>query len=279
MVVLLDDRPLERANSRALADRVPAEVLVGSGLATREGARAWVRPVQQGLLKRGFDVVVAVVVLLLALPLMLIVALAIVFESPGPVFYCAERVGRGGRPMQMLKFRKMRRDASGLTLTTCYDQRLTRVGRVLARTKLDELPQFINVLRGEMSLVGPRPEDPVFVAARRSDFEEILKVRPGVTGLSQIAFAEESRILSEVDPVADYLDRIFPQKCSLDRLYVRGGGLGFDLRILGWTAVAVLLQRQVAVNRETGRMRLRHRSPSSRETSTARRQPQRRSAA
>jgi lipopolysaccharide/colanic/teichoic acid biosynthesis glycosyltransferase len=161
--------------------------------------------------------------------------------------------------MRMLKFRKMKLDAGELKLTLGRDRRLTRVGAVLARTKLDELPQFINVLRGEMSLIGPRPEDPGFVAERRTDYDEILRVRPGITGLSQIAFADESRILSDTDPVGHYLGRIFPQKCALDRLYVRSAGLAIDLRILAWTAVAVVLRREVAVHRHTGRMSLRSR--------------------
>jgi lipopolysaccharide/colanic/teichoic acid biosynthesis glycosyltransferase len=240
-----------------------AYALVDPGLAVsalaREEAPEWICSVLRGLLKRGLDVVAAASVLLFALPLMIIVAVAIRIESAGPVFYGAERVSRGGRPMRMLKFRKMHRDASGPALTTCKDPRLTRVGAVLARTKLDELPQLINVLRGQMSLVGPRPEHPVFVAARRSDYEEILTVRPGITGLSQIAFAEESRILSQTDPIRDYVERIFPQKCALDRLYVRRSRLGNDLRILAWTAIAVLLRLPVAVNRATGSMRLRRR--------------------
>ena len=211
-------------------------------------------------IKRGLDVLIAGSLLLLALPLMLIILLAILAESPGPLFYGAERVGRGGRTMRMLKFRKMHRGATGLNLTAWDDQRLTRVGVILARTKLDELPQLINVLRGEMSLVGPRPEAPAFVAARRSDYDEILAVRPGITGLSQLAFANESRILSRVDPVGDYLERILPQKCALDRLYVRRGSVGMDLKVLRWTAVAILLRRPVAVNRATGSIRLRQRS-------------------
>jgi lipopolysaccharide/colanic/teichoic acid biosynthesis glycosyltransferase len=207
--------------------------------------------------KRALDLVVAIAVLLMALPLMAILALAIVLESPGPVLYAAERVGRGGRPMRMLKFRKMRRDAVGLRLTACGDPRLTRVGTMLACTKLDELPQLLNVLRGDMSLIGPRPEDPAFVAQRPADYDEILKVRPGITGLSQIAFADESHVLSGDDPVGDYLRRIFPQKCALDRMYVRTVGLSTDLRILVWTIVAVVLRRQVAVDRQTGALRQR----------------------
>ena len=143
----------------------------------------------QAALKRTFDFAVSAVVLLLALPLIALTALLVRIESPGPVFYRAERIGRGGRKLQMLKFRKMHHNASGAPLTMSEDDRFTRVGRFLARTKIDELPQLWHVLCGEMSLIGPRPEDPRFVAERFDDYSEILKVRPGVTGLSQIAFA------------------------------------------------------------------------------------------
>jgi lipopolysaccharide/colanic/teichoic acid biosynthesis glycosyltransferase len=263
----LEDRSSERNlrfRADAVADSVDWLTASTSVAATRAADAHGEFSFHSGRVKRTVDVIVAVTVLLFTFPLMLIIALAIVAESPGPVFYGAERVSRGGRRMRMLKFRKMHRDATGPKLTTRDDERLTRVGTILARTKLDELPQLINVLRGEMSLVGPRPEDPVFVAARPHDYEAILKVRPGLTGLSQVAFAAESRIISRLDPVRDYLDRIFPQKCALDRLYLRDAGLGDDVRILAWTVVAVLLRRPVAVDRNTGRMRLRRRSHKSR---------------
>jgi lipopolysaccharide/colanic/teichoic acid biosynthesis glycosyltransferase len=212
-----------------------------------------------GKVKRITDIAVAALVLLLTLPIFLVIAFAIVIESRGPVFYRADRVGRGGARMRMFKFRKMLPDAGGLPLTTGRDPRLTRVGAFLTRSKLDELPQFLNVLRGEMSLVGPRPEDPAFVMRRADDYEEILTVRPGITGLSQIAFADESRILSTDDPLEHYLQRIFPQKIAIDRHYARRATLAMDLRILCWTTVAVVMRRPVAVHRDTGAMRLRRR--------------------
>ena len=159
----------------------------------------------------------------------------------------------------MLKFRKMHHNASGAPLTMSEDARFTRIGRLLARTKIDELPQLWHVLRGEMSIIGPRPEDPGFVAERPDDYDQILRVRPGITGLSQIAFAEESEILCKVDPLSHYRSQIFPQKIRLDRMYSATPSLGMDLRILFWTCAAVLLRRQVAVHRETGRMNLRRR--------------------
>src|SRR3954451_286943 len=173
----------------------------------------------QAALKRAADVAVSLAVLTVTLPLIAMVAAAIVLDSRGPVFYRAERIGRGGRPLRMLKFRKMHHNASGAPLTMAQDARFTRIGRLLARTKIDELPQLWHVLRGEMSLIGPRPEDPGFVAERSMDYDEILQVRPGITGLSQIAFADESEILCKVDPLAHYRSRIFPQKIRLDRMY------------------------------------------------------------
>jgi lipopolysaccharide/colanic/teichoic acid biosynthesis glycosyltransferase len=215
-------------------------------------------PLSWGL-KRGFDAVVAALLLAVLSPLIFVTALAIVLDSRGPAFFRCRRVGRGGREFGMLKFRKMHNGACGPALTAANDGRFTRMGRFLARTKLDELPQLWNVLRGDMSLVGPRPEDPSFVRLQRADFEAVLGVRPGVTGLSQLAFASESEILDAEHPTDDYLRRVLPQKLELDRMYVGRRSFRVDLRILAWTAAAVLLRRQVAVNRATGGLSTRRR--------------------
>jgi lipopolysaccharide/colanic/teichoic acid biosynthesis glycosyltransferase len=159
----------------------------------------------------------------------------------------------------MLKFRKMRHDAHGPPLTSADDARFTRVGRFLAASKLDEVPQLWNVLRGEMSLVGPRPEDPAFVAMHPDDFAAIVGVKPGVTGLCQLAFAKEGRILDAKDRVRDYAERLLPQKIAIDLLYARRRTFLFDAKILAWTAIAVLLRKDVAVHRGTGRLTLRRR--------------------
>lgn len=161
----------------------------------------------------------------------------------------------------MLKFRKMHDGASGPALTAADDARFTRVGRALARTKLDEIPQLVNVLRGEMSLVGPRPEDPRFVRLEADKYRTILRVRPGITGLSQLAFARESQILDPTDRVGHYVRAIFPQKLAIDALYVRNWTIRLDLAILAWTGLAVLARREVAVNRENGGLTLRRRKP------------------
>jgi lipopolysaccharide/colanic/teichoic acid biosynthesis glycosyltransferase len=209
--------------------------------------------------KRAFDILVSALLLFVAMPVIAVVVLGIKLDSPGPVFYQARRIGYRGRPLRMLKFRKMHHLATGAALTTAGDHRFTRVGEWLARLKLDELPQLWNVLTGEMSLIGPRPEDPSFVAMHAEDFVDILQVKPGVTGLSQLAFAEESRILDDDDPTGHYLRRILPQKMGMDRVYARHFRLRLDMSILCWTLIAVLARREVAVHRSTGRMNLRRR--------------------
>jgi lipopolysaccharide/colanic/teichoic acid biosynthesis glycosyltransferase len=210
---------------------------------------------------RALDLVVAVLVGIASLPLVAVIAIAIKVDSRGPVFFRCRRVGHRGTPFGMLKFRKMVDGAGGPGLTAVHDDRLTRVGRLLAHTKLDELPQLWNVVRGQMSLVGPRPEDPQFVATRPAEFAPILAVKPGMTGLSQLAFANESAILDPADRVGDYLLRILPQKMALDALYARRRTVGQDVRILWWTAIALLGRRDVAVHRVTGRPGLRRRAP------------------
>ena len=212
--------------------------------------------------KRIFDVVVAALLLvLLAVPIAAIVLL-IRLDSPGPGFYRARRTGFRGREFLMLKFRKMRDDAKGPALTTKGDERFTRLGRFLANSKLDEVPQLWNVLKGQMSLVGPRPEDPGFVEGWEDSYRTILEVRPGITGLSQLAFAKESEILDPEDSVGHYVSHILPQKVRMDQMYARRRSLAMDARILFWTIAAVLFRRAVAVHRDTGRMNVRRRRAS-----------------
>lgn len=208
---------------------------------------------------RAVDIVVSVMLLVMLLPALLAAALLVRLDSPGPIFYRAERVGFRGQRLRMLKFRKMRDDAAGLALTMADDARFTRIGPFLARLKFDEIPQLWHVVRGEMSLVGPRPEDLSFVALHSDTFRSILSVRPGITGFSQIAFAEESRILDDADPLSHYVDQILPQKVALDVMYASQRTFWLNTRILFWTFAAVLLRREVAVHRDTGRMRLRRR--------------------
>ncbi|MGH2856638.1 MAG: sugar transferase [Solirubrobacteraceae bacterium] len=209
--------------------------------------------------KRTFDMGVAIIALTLLSVPMTLIALAVKLDSRGPVFYRVRRTGYRGRPLLMLKFRKMHHNASGISLTASEDPRLTRVGALLTRTRLDELPQFWDVLRGRMSIVGPRPEAPEFVRLHSDAYHRILSVRPGITGLSQLAFAAEREILDQDDLVGDYVTRILPQKVNLDVLYARAYAVRSDLAVLAWTAAAVVLGKDVAVNRRTGRLTLRRR--------------------
>ncbi len=209
--------------------------------------------------KRALDVVLASAILLLTAPLIALAALAVVVDSPGPPLYRSLRVGRNGRHFWMYKLRKMHVDAGGPPLTVANDERLTRVGRVISRLKIDELPQLLNVIKGDMSLVGPRPQSPEFVAQHADDYAVILRVRPGITGPSQVAFAEEDRVLCHERPLLQYLQRILPQKLALDQMYVSDWSLRSDLRILFWTFVTVVLRVPVAVHRRDGRMSVRRR--------------------
>jgi lipopolysaccharide/colanic/teichoic acid biosynthesis glycosyltransferase len=223
------------------------------------GTRSSAREILSAAAIRSIDVVAAACLLVILLPLVALVAIALRVESPGPTFFRCERVGHRGRRLRMLKLRKMSKHAFGSALTTGHDARLTRIGALLAKLKIDEIPQLLHVLRGSMSLVGPRPEAAEFVGLHPHAYTEILSVRPGITGLSQIAFAEERRVLNPDDPVGHYVNRILPQKVALDRLYVSRRSLFFNLRILFWTAAAVLLRRPVAVHRDTGKMNIRRR--------------------
>ncbi len=210
-------------------------------------------------LKRMTDIVVSLVLLVLLSPVFLLCVLAIAIESPGPVFFRCRRVGLQGVDLCVLKFRKMRHGERGAALTAAADARFTRLGRILAKTKFDELPQLLSVLKGDMSLVGPRPEDDEFVRLHDTDYAEILTVRPGITGLSQLAFAAESEILDPDDMIGHYVKEILPQKAALDRLYVAERTLGMDLKIIFWTVLPVLLRKDVAVNRASGALTLRNR--------------------
>jgi lipopolysaccharide/colanic/teichoic acid biosynthesis glycosyltransferase len=192
------------------------------------------------IVSRTFDIAAASLLLVLTAPLLLAISLAIILDERGPLLYRARRVGFHGREFDMFKFRKMRLDASGPRLTVADDARLSGIGRMLARTKLDELPQLINVLRGEMALVGPRPEDPSYVALYPAEFAAITRVRPGITGLSQIEYRNEAALLTGDDFETLYRNELLPRKIELDRYYASRRCLAFDLRILGWTAVAIV---------------------------------------
>jgi lipopolysaccharide/colanic/teichoic acid biosynthesis glycosyltransferase len=192
-------------------------------------------------LKRLFDICAAALGLLILSPVLFALAVAVKINSRGPVFFRQERIGRGFRPFRIFKFRTMVVDAPqrGGQITSGHDDpRITRIGRFLRRWKLDELPQLINVVAGEMSLVGPRPEVQRYVEMFRSDYAEILRIRPGITDLASIKFRDEASLFSGgKDPEQIYVQQILPEKLSLAHEYVARSSFGFDLRILFQTAL------------------------------------------
>jgi lipopolysaccharide/colanic/teichoic acid biosynthesis glycosyltransferase len=197
--------------------------------------------VVDGMAVRAFDLLVCMLILPVVLLVGTITALLIYIDSPGSVFYRSTRVGRAGRTFEMLKFRKMRRYAQGGPLTTSDDERFTPIGSFLAMTKLDELPQLWNVIKGEMRLVGPRPEVPEFVSRYREEYEELLSVLPGITGPAAVEYASESHLLSlQQDPLSFYEDSIMPRKIEIDLQYIRTRTLLGDARILIETALVPL---------------------------------------
>lgn len=185
--------------------------------------------------KRAFDITVTIVGLALAFPLMAVIAAIIVADDGFPVLFRQERIGRGGAPFSILKFRTMVRDAQarGIPLTVGDDPRVTRVGRCLRRTKLDELPQLFNVLRGEMSLVGPRPEVPRYVALYTDDQRRVLALRPGITDPASIVFCNESAVLARYpDPQEAYVKKVMPEKIRINLAYAQRRSVAADLGIL-----------------------------------------------
>ncbi len=186
-------------------------------------------------MKRTFDIVVAFLGLLLLSPLGAVVALLIKWDSRGPVFFRQERVGRGFRPFFIYKFRTMVEDAPrrGGLITVGEDPRITRVGWYLRKTKIDELPQLINVVRGKMSFVGPRPEVRQYVELFRKDYEEILKVRPGITDLASLKNRDEADVLGRSqDPEEEYVNRILPEKIHLAKEHLRRSSFFLDLTLV-----------------------------------------------
>ena len=193
--------------------------------------------------KRLMDVLLSAGALLVLWPLFLLVAVAIKADDPGPVFYRQVRVGRGGRPFRIFKFRTMVTDADrkGPAITVGRDSRITRVGAFLRRTKLDELAQLLNVLRGEMSFVGPRPEVPRYVELYTPYQWQVLLVRPGITDYASIAYRNENDMLEGVDdPERLYIEEIMPAKIELNMKYLREISPLADIRLILKTVVAVV---------------------------------------
>ena len=186
-------------------------------------------------LKRTLDVVASSSALIVLAPAFLGIGALIKLDSAGPVFYRGDRVGQHGRPFKLIKFRTMRTTDSGPTTTAAEDPRITRVGKILRRYKIDELPQLINVLKGEMSLVGPRPQVAWCVATYSPEERDVLRVRPGITDWSSMHFHDEGAIIAQsgiADPDEAYLKLIHPEKMRLQLRYVRERSFAVDMGIL-----------------------------------------------
>jgi lipopolysaccharide/colanic/teichoic acid biosynthesis glycosyltransferase len=195
-------------------------------------------------MKRLFDVTASAFGIVFLAPVLIVVALLVRRDSAGPVLFRQRRIGRAGVPFNILKFRTMRVETADRDNAFDADRRVTRIGAVLRRTKLDELPQLFNVVGGSMSLVGPRPEVPAFVAHySERDRAILLSVRPGITDLASLRFRNEAAYLArESDPEGAYLGKILPRKLRLARYYVRRRSLCFDV-ILIWKTVLAMLGR------------------------------------
>lgn len=194
--------------------------------------------------KRALDVTVALFVLLLAAPFMLLIAIAITVTSRGPALFRQERAGLRGRPFQLLKFRTMRAESfpSALKLTPKGDKRITLIGKWLRASKLDELPQFINVLKGDMSLVGPRPDVEEFWLRVSEDDRAVLAMKPGITGVASLSFINEEALLAQVPQnqlVDCYVREILPRKVQLDLAYATRASFWSDIDILLKTFLGV----------------------------------------
>lgn len=189
-------------------------------------------------MRRALDISLCVLAAPLLLPVAAVIAVCVFIDSPGPVLYRSSRVGRHGRAFAMLKYRTMRHGCAGPSLSQHNDERFTPFGRALAKSRFDELPQIVNVLRGQMRLVGPRPELQEFVDAHAEAYAEILNAPPGLTGPAQLRFSGEGRLLAaRPDRIAAYRDEILPEKVHIDIEYVRTASLLHDAALLVRTSM------------------------------------------
>ncbi|MCC6700190.1 MAG: sugar transferase [Fluviicola sp.] len=194
-------------------------------------------------MKRVFDVIVSGIILLVFLPFGLVISVAIALESRGGVFYRQERIGWQGKPFRLWKFRTMRKDADKLGKLTVgmRDPRITRVGYFIRKTKLDEFPQFINVLVGEMSIVGPRPEVKEYVDLYTPDQQIVLSVKPGITDYASLEYFKENELLGQSeDPRKTYIEEVMPAKIELNKKYIAKPTLGTDVSIMWKTFLKMI---------------------------------------
>lgn len=193
-------------------------------------------------IKRVFDLSLSIAGLIVLSPLLLLISLVVLVMDGRPVFFAQTRVGRRGRPFSLYKFRTMSLDRGGLLVTSGTDRRVTAIGRRLRRYKLDELPQLVNVLKGEMSFVGPRPEVRRFVDKFKDEYEIILTLKPGVTDRASILFKDESSLLKgeEANSEQEYIEKILPIKIRHNLDYVNNHGFFTDLGLIARTLAAMV---------------------------------------
>ena len=194
------------------------------------------------MLKRIFDITLSLFGLIILLPFMLIIAILIKFDSKGTVFFKQIRITKGGKEFKIFKYRTMKAGSDKYSqITVGKDERITKIGSFLRKYKLDEIPQLINVLIGDMSLVGPRPEVPKYVALYTDEQKEILKVRAGITDYASIEFSNENDLLaSEEDPEKEYIEKIIPKKIELNKKYLSEISVLTDIRIILLTIKKIL---------------------------------------
>lgn len=195
------------------------------------------------MIKRLFDIALALFGIVVFLIPMMVCAVLVKLTSKGPIIFSQERMGLNFKPFRIFKFRSMVVNAPslGAQVTVDRDPRITGIGRLMRKTKLDELPQLFNVLFGDMSFVGPRPEVQKYVDMFREDYKVLLSVRPGITGLDSIAFRHEEDILAKAsDPQAAYVDEVAPAKIKLAKQYVAKSSVLFDIKLIWLTIVSVL---------------------------------------
>ena len=194
------------------------------------------------MLKRIFDITLSLFGLIILLPFMLIIAILIKIDSKGPVFFKQIRVTKNGKEFKIFKYRTMRVGSDKYSqITVGKDGRITKIGSFLRKYKLDEIPQLINVLIGDMSLVGPRPEVPKYVALYTEEQEEILKVRAGITDYASIEFSNENDLLaSEEDPEKAYIEKVMPKKIELNKKYLSEISVLTDIKIILVTIKKIL---------------------------------------
>lgn len=194
-------------------------------------------------MKRTFDFVFSLAALIITFPLFVLLIMVVKFDSPGPAFYSQKRIGKDGRIFKLFKFRTMHVHADRLQAITvgARDRRITGAGYYLRKFKVDELPQLINVLKGDMSLVGPRPELKKFVDLYSADQLKVLSVRPGITDPASIAFRNENELLEgKDDPIQYYIAEIMPRKLALNLAYIENRSIFFDVRIIFLTIFSIL---------------------------------------